>query len=152
MHEYKSPEKHRKPQYRARAAYRGMQARCLNRNGKRPTYANVELRMTMQEWLAWAVPEYKRFISDHPGQTPNAARLGDTGHYELGNIRIISLSENCAEQSQRGIGLLKQDGTKRCSECKEVKISNAFSRNRATKDGFHNICKDCVKKRRGSVA
>jgi hypothetical protein len=129
-----------------------MQARCLNKNGKNPTYAGVELRMTMKEWVAWAVPEYERFILSYPDQTPNAARFKDVGHYEIGNVRIISLSQNCAEQPIRGIGLLKTDGTKRCSDCKGVKGSNSFSKNRATKDGFHNICKDCVRERRETVA
>jgi hypothetical protein len=51
--EYKSPPIHRTPLYRAKAAYYGMLARCENKNGKSPSYVNVQLKMTWEEWLEW---------------------------------------------------------------------------------------------------
>ena len=98
MRQYKSPPIHRTPLYRAKAAYSGMLARCRNANGKNPSYANVELRMTLAEWLAWAVPEYERFLSTVHDLTPCAARKGDVGHYEIGNVEIISQVQNRAQQ------------------------------------------------------
>lgn len=54
---YKSPEIHRTPIYRAKAAYSNMKRRC----GTEDAYKNVELRMSKKEWLAWALPEYQAF-------------------------------------------------------------------------------------------
>lgn len=98
MKEFKSPAIHRTPIYRAYAAYYGMQARCRNANGKNPAYTDVELRMTLDEWLDWSVPQYERFIGDHPNESPNVSRIGDAGHYEIGNVRIVSGLQNKREQ------------------------------------------------------
>ena len=149
---YKSPPIHRTPFYRANAAYYGMQARCLNKNGRNPSYAKVELRMTRAQWLKWAVPQYKKWLAEHPNETPNAARIGDKGHYELGNVRIISQRENCYEQSGRFISRVMPDGTKRCSGCKLPRPVDMFSKNKTRWDGLSSHCKECVsgyaKKRR----
>ena len=146
MREYKSPEIHRTPLYRAKAAYSLMKARCLNRNGKNPTYAKVELRMTLEEWLSWAIPEYERFQNDHPGEIPNISRLGDKGHYELGNVRLLTVSENCHEQEGNREYSLKEDGTKKCSCCKQVQPADQFRKNRSRYDGLGAQCKTCMKK------
>jgi len=143
---YKSPEIHRTPLYRAKAAYYGMLKRCLNKDGKNPSYANVELRMTWDEWLKWAIPEYEKFQKENPDVTPNAARIGDSGHYELGNIRIVSQMQNCAEQSGRYRNALQEDGTKRCSTCKKPQPVAMFSKNKSRWDGLASDCKDCVRK------
>src|SRR6266700_2834582 len=102
MRQFKSPPIHQTPLYRATSSYNGMKARCLNANGKHPTYTDVELRMTLEEWLEWAVPKYEQFIIAHPGISPSAARKGDAGHYEVGNIEVISNIENRAQQAMPG--------------------------------------------------
>jgi len=96
--QFKSPEKHRKPRARAKAAYRGMKARCKNANGRCPSYANVELKMSEAVWLEWALPLYEAFITNYPDESPCVSRLGDTGHYEIANIEIISVKENRKRQ------------------------------------------------------
>ena len=146
MNAYKSPSIHRTPLYRAKAAYYGMLKRCLNKDGKNPSYANVELKMTWEEWLQWAVPEYEKFQRDNPGVTPNAARIGDAGHYELGNIRIISQTQNCEEQAGKYINAVQENGTKRCSSCKTPRPVEMFSKNKSRWDGLASDCKDCVNK------
>ncbi len=98
MSKFKSPPIHRTPIYRVKAAYANMQARCENKNGKNPAYQNVELRMTFDEWKEWALPRYTKFIKDFPDQSPTVSRIGDVGHYEIGNIRIISFRDNLKEQ------------------------------------------------------
>lgn len=140
---FKSPAIHRTPLYRAKAAYCGMVARCENANGKNPAYANVKLKMTLDEWLKWAVPRYRRFIAKHPGQSPCASRKGDAGHYEIGNIEIIDASENRARQ--RAILLMREDGTKLCGRCRQVKDANEnFAKHRNRPDGYATWCKACV--------
>lgn len=97
---FKSPSIHRTPRYRATSAYYGMLARCGNVNGKNPAYSNVELRMTKEEWLEWAVPQYEKFVKDFPDQSPNVSRFGDSGHYEIGNLEIICQLENVKKQKR----------------------------------------------------
>jgi hypothetical protein len=101
--------------------------------------------MTWDEWLQWAVPEYEKFQNDNPGVTPNAARIGDLGHYELGNIRIISQTQNCEEQEGRYINAVQENGMKRCSTCKKPKPVEMFSKNKNRWDGLASDCKDCVR-------
>lgn len=141
MRKFKSPTIHQTPLYRATASYSGMKIRCLNANGKHPTYADVELRMTLEAWLEWAVPRYEKFIAEHPGVSPSAARKGDAGHYEIGNIEIISNIENRAQQAMPG--QLRPDGTKRCCRCHEIKSATDFAKNKGARDGLSHHCAPC---------
>jgi DNA-directed RNA polymerase subunit M/transcription elongation factor TFIIS len=141
MRPYRSPAIHRTPLYRAKAAYSTMIARCLNKNGRNPSYANVELRMTREEWLVWAVPEYEKFQKEYPEAAPNAARIADIGHYEVGNIRIVSQQTNAADTRKHGV---RADGTKWCSGCKKFIDIGNFAKNGYRWDGFASNCKDCT--------
>ena len=141
--EFKSPEIHRTPLYRAKAAYANMLRRCLNRCGDDPSYANVELKMTLEEWLEWSLPRYEEFQREFPDKTPNAARYGDEGHYELGNIHIVSHEENCAETRKHGV---RPDGTKWCSGCKDYLPVGEFYKNKHRWDGIASNCKKCCAK------
>ncbi len=117
-----------------------MKRRCLNANGKNPTYAQVELRMTQDEWLAWAIPRYEAFDREFPGESPNAGRQDDCGHYEIGNIRIIPHRQNRAEQ---GEACRAKNGIKRCSRCKQTKSTAAFGYKLASSDGLDYWCRQC---------
>ena len=75
-----------------------MKRRCKGGVACEPTYAEVELRMTMEEWLIWAVPQYERFAVEHPQERPNVSRSGDKGHYQLGNVQIVSVGQNRKEE------------------------------------------------------
>lgn len=142
MDTYKSPAIHRTPIYRAKSAYVGMMARCLNKNGKNPSYTTVELKMTQEEWLKWALPKYEKFIEEHPCVSPCAARFGDAGHYEIGNVRIISVEQNRSEMKTEM--QLRPDGTKRCSRCRKLlEASENFSKNKFRSDGYATDCKIC---------
>ena len=125
MVEFKSPPIHRTPLYRAKAAYTLMQQRCLNANGKSQSYADVELRMSLDEFVKWALPHYERFIAEHPDESPCVSRHGDKGHYEIGNIDIISMSENRRRQViPKGSvihGTLTTAGYCKCDACIRAK-------------------------------
>ena len=112
----KSPAIHRTPLYRAKAAYRNMNVRCGNADGNNPAYAAVELRMTMEQWLAWAVPRYEDFIREYPEERPNVSRRNDVGHYELGNIEITTLEQNRAQMASKHHGLVEV----KCPSCGEM--------------------------------
>lgn len=139
----KSPKIHRTPLYRARAAYANMYRRCENRCGTEPAYAKVKLRMTKSEWLDWALPKYRKFARLHPDESPSVSRKGDKGHYEIGNIQIISWQEN--RKLMATPARLKEDGTKRCATCKKVQNARNYYKNKATFDGLAHQCKACRK-------
>lgn len=141
--EYKSPAVHRTPLYRAKAAYRGMTERCLNANGKHAAYANVELRLTKEEWLEWAMPFYTAFLLEDPDGRPSVSRFGDTGHYEIGNIEIISIEENRRRQKR---SRQVTNGHKECSKCKVTFPVSGFHKNKKKPDGISYWCKVCIAK------
>jgi hypothetical protein len=70
-----------------------MNCRALNRGKYWPTYAYVEIRMTREDFINWALPYYEEFMAKFK-QTPVVDRIDSTGHYELKNLQIISKSEN----------------------------------------------------------
>lgn len=118
-----------------------MKRRAGNATGVEPAYANVQLLITKDVWLAWAIPEYERFQANHPDMSPCVSRFEDTGHYELDNIEIISVAENRARQ--KAILLLKPDGTKLCSMCREIKNGAMFAKSRRRPDGLSHQCRRC---------
>lgn len=142
MKAFKSPAIHRTPLYRAKAAYCNMIARCENANGKNPAYANVKLRMALDEFVAWAVPRYEAFVAEHPDDSPVCSRRGDVGDYEIGNIEIVSFAEN--RKRQQAPFQLREDGTKMCARCGRVlEAEENFHKNRWRPDGFAHWCKRC---------
>jgi len=143
--DYKSPPIHRTPLYRARAAYANMRRRCMNASGLEPAYAAVELRMSLEEWLAWAVPRYEEFERANPGVMPNVSRYGDLGHYEISNLRILTAGQNREEMTAHcGVLLfLRSDGTKMCGMCRKIKSASEFHKNSRRRDGLHAECKSC---------
>jgi hypothetical protein len=138
---FRSHPLHRTAIYRAKKAYAGMLKRCGNADGRNPTYVAVELRMGIDEWLEWAVPRYELFIQQNPEVSPAAARPGDLGHYEIGNMEIISAAQNSSQR--RSPSALRADGTKRCSRCKEIKDAASFSSHRGACDGLNHWCRSC---------
>lgn len=126
-----------------------MKARCRNANGKNPAYTDVDLKMTEEEWIVWSVPLYEKFDLEFPGESPSAARAGDRGHYEIGNIRIIPMRKNREEQFDP---ILKPhrcharpDGKKICSRCLSVKTVDEFTKRSSSIDGLTYWCRVCQK-------
>ena len=117
---YKSPRIHRTPLYRAKAAYANMLRRC----GKEEGYKDVELRITKEAWLIWALPKYESFQKKRPNATPNIARKNDSGHYEIGNIELVSRKQNRKDQKNPKTwqhGTLAGYRYCKCDLCKQVK-------------------------------
>jgi hypothetical protein len=117
-----------------------MLRRCENKCGTEPAYAKVKLKMTLDEWLEWAVPEYTNFNKKYPNLSPNVSRKGDKGHYEIGNIDIVPVKVNQDNRKMIGQAI---DGIKRCSTCKKKKKISEFTKKRSCRDGLDNHCKKC---------
>lgn len=79
----------------ANRSWQRLVSRANNRDGRHPTYVNVDVRMTKNEFLEWAIPRYKEWIETHFAyEIPTIDRIDSTAHYEIMNIRILSKSDN----------------------------------------------------------
>ena len=58
-------------------------------------YTHVQVRMSKQEFKTWALPRFTRWFKTH-AKGPTIDRCKSSGHYEIGNIRLATLSENSA--------------------------------------------------------
>ena len=129
--------------------YGAMCARCENANGLNPWYANVKLLISREDFIAWAEHELVHFRRIHSGKQASIDRIDDDGHYELGNIRIISFRENKLKQ-RRNKRVHAPDGQSWCSACKQYLPLAAFSKcnSRGHWHGVQRECKACRKRRR----
>lgn len=122
-----------------------MNRRCLNRDGDNPAYARIELRIGKAEFIAWALPYYEQIIA--AGKIPTVSRIGDKGHYEIGNIEIIPKDEHRRlEALIRKSRTRPEPGKKVCPKCRVTKECSEFSHNRSSMDGRNCWCKLCVRR------
>lgn len=77
----------------SRAWYR-INARAENKNGKDACYTNIKVNMTKDQFITWAIPKYSEWIVKHPNESPSINRINSHGHYELGNIELLTCSQN----------------------------------------------------------
>ena len=116
----------RTPEGKAANAWRNITHRAGNRNGKNPTYSLVELRMTRAEFMAWSIPAYAKWVSDGNSiESGSVDRVEDTGHYEIGNLQIITLVENTRKQ-KRNKNVHAPAGEAWCPGCKKHKPKSEF--------------------------
>lgn len=81
---------------RASQMWSNIKQRSSNSNQRNPSYANVRLLMTKEEFINWAVPAIETFIYQYPTDTPSIDRIDADGNYSVNNIRIIGLKLNAS--------------------------------------------------------
>lgn len=81
------------PTGKAKKAWENMKLRCKNS----PEYFHVKINVERDEFLEWAIPEYEKFMTLNPNAQPSIDRIDSDGHYEIGNIRVVSINDNCKE-------------------------------------------------------
>lgn len=84
-----------KPKGRANYLWHCMMNRCQ----KHPGYEYVEIKMTKNDWMTWAIPELISFWNREPTGIPSVHRKNDVGNYELNNIEIIDKKDNMIKSS-----------------------------------------------------
>lgn len=109
------------PEWAAKFAWN----RITTRVGHHPNYAGVEIRMTKEEFLAWAIPAFEQWFREKPGVTPSIDRINSSGHYELGNVQILAYRRNCAKTS-RAVNTELLPNHKQCGRCKQVLPFSSF--------------------------
>lgn len=100
--------------------------------------------MTREEFLAWAIPRYARWLKTRPNDTPSLDRKDSTKHYSLDNIRLLEWGEN-AQLASRNVNVHAPDGLAWCSEHRRYFPKTEFHKSAGTHNGVSNRCKLCVK-------
>lgn len=126
------------PERRAKRTWNTIRARVE----RQAAYAHVEVRMTRDEFLAWAIPAYIEWMGANDG-TPSVDRIDPNGHYEIKNIRILERGENC-RISRRHPNVSAPDGKAWCGTCKTYLPSDNFYHCARTFNGLQGRCKSCL--------
>ncbi len=127
---------------KAGSVWNGICQRAGNTDGRHPTYAGVELRMTREAFMTWAVPRYAAWLRDHPDVPPSIDRKRLAGHYEISNLQIISLSDN-SRWSGAHKNVLAPPGKAWCAFCCCYYARDNFYRNSRAPHGLQFLCKRC---------
>jgi hypothetical protein len=136
-------QKHRlTPQGWAAYTWQSILSRAGNADGQHPAYALVEVQMTREEFIAWAKPRIAAWWKANPGVTPSVDRKKNAGHYELGNLRIISLSANSRLQATHK-NVHAPRGKAWCAFCRDYFPRKNFYKNRNAPHGLQFCCKKC---------
>lgn len=126
----------------AASAWNGILARAGNADGQHPAYGSVEIRMTRAEFISWVKPRITKWWRDNPKATPSIDRKKNSGHYELSNLRIISLSENSRLQ-QAHKNVYAPQGKAWCAFCRRYYPESNFYKNKNAPHGLQFCCKKC---------
>lgn len=116
---------------RARSRYSMICNRLANTDRpKSKSYAGIELRISREEFIAWFME------NDFAGCSVD--RIDPKGHYEWGNIQLISLAENIAKDRVKA-----RDGVCQCYSCEETKPLEKFVVDKRRHTGRGTQCKKC---------
>lgn len=100
----------------AAAAWNRLTSRAGAKYNHSQCYKNVEVRMTRDEFMSWAVPEYEKWLSEHPDLTPSVDRIDSVGHYEIGNLRLIEVQKN-RRRAKHFVNDNAPEGMRWCKQC-----------------------------------
>lgn len=139
------------PRGAAVRAWAALNQRARSRGPGLEAYSHVEVRMTRDEFLAWAIPEYESWFARHPGVTPSVDRVVASGHYEVSNLQILSVGANRYKNS-RHRNLFAPPDTHWCCRCQGYVTDSDFDTAPAwvtvnNPRGLCDYCKPCRRAR-----
>jgi hypothetical protein len=111
-------------------------------------YADVEMRISREDFVEWAIPEIAKWIFSHD-ENPTIDRIDSHGHYEIGNLQLATLKENAAKR-RKSKNIFAPDGQAWCSSCRKYKKKTRFYADNRTDraSGVASYCIACVNKRK----
>lgn len=125
---------------RAVNAWNGIRYRSENTDGCHPAYARIKLKMTRTEFMQWAEPAFAQWLQEHPNVRPSVDRIRLRGHYEIKNLRIISLAQNSKLQGAHK-NVYAPPGKAWCGVCQRYLSVTRFDKNRTTAHGLQHRCR-----------
>jgi len=117
--------------------------RSIKKRIGKGSYKDVELRLTQEQYMYWAVPAYEHFMRKNPGVTPSVDRIDNGGHYERGNLQVISYQDNASKRSNTKRHLAPE-GHSWCRICDKFKPYIDFGVQRSSKNGCRSECFECM--------
>lgn len=130
------------PRAAAIAAWHRLKNRATNRSGQHPTYTNVELRMTREEFVRWAEPRIAEWLITNTSRW-SIDRIDSDGHYAIDNLQLASLGDNSRRKSNNK-NPSAPPGRAWCSRCEDFRDRDEFHKARARSNGLRQYCKNCV--------
>lgn len=123
---------------------RAMQAwhNILIRAGNRKSYLHVEVRTTRDEFLRWAIPAFEEWMSFNPTGIPSVDRIDAAKHYEISNLRVLSLEDN-ARTRRNAYNTHAPTGQAWCSCCQQYLQIKNFNTDKNRSSGVRGYCKQC---------
>lgn len=111
----------------------------VSRLKRQPSYADCELRIGQADFVSWYVLE----ISSLPHMDqPSVDRIDSDGHYELGNIRIITRGEN-SRLMKRNKNVHAPADMAWCTSCSSYLDTSSFWKCKTRFNGLQTRCKSC---------
>ncbi len=134
------------PKGKAARAWTSLTWRAQNRTGRTPAYVNVEVRMTREQFMVWAVPAFTFWQEKHPDKVASVDRISTEGHYELGNIRLIEKVRNQLRSTRYKNLNGCPKGKAWCCGCKAYHATKLFSASSKTPNGLQPMCREAHSK------
>ncbi len=106
-----------------------------------PEYAGVRVLISKSDFVAWAEREFAVWFESRT-ERPSVDRIRPERHYEAGNLRVISLTENC-RRARKNKNVHAPAGQAWCGKCEKYKPVAAFERNRSKPNGLQGRCRAC---------
>jgi len=134
------------PKGRASKMWSLLNRRANNRSGEHPSYKNISVKMTRDEFISWAIPVLADWYNKTPNVTPTLDRINSHGDYEIGNIRLLTAEQNTnLRPNNHNVHAPKNKSW--CGICKQYLNINLFYKDKRRYDGLSVRCKDCHSKK-----
>lgn len=130
------------PKGKALQLWYGLRSRA--ENPKLPTYRNVKVKISKQDFLEWALKELDKWVKD--GYTVKVAtldRINSDGHYEKGNLQLLTKEEN-SKKKDCNKNLNAPEGFAWCGKCKAYFPKESFTKDKRNWHGLRTVCKQCT--------
>lgn len=140
---------------KAQVLWDGLSRRAENKIGCRPTYKDVKVCFTKEEFLAWVIPNLEEWVKSHSLESVTVDRKDSKGHYELSNVQLLTKSDN-SRKLERNKNVVAPVGFAWCGKCEDyLTADNFFHNSNNTHTGTSFYCKmhskEYTKKYRKSI-
>jgi len=86
-------------------------------------------------YIEWLESGFERALA------PTVDRIDPNGHYEIGNIQIISSRDNSKKVWADNHGVAYGRGYKNCARCKKLRPLTDFNKNKYRNGGLEPYCR-----------